>query len=92
MHCVFDCVALYKTSEDLDTDTEFEATEDQTLETRSRCNIICSSFFLFLFCFHLLLFPNFVTYVSVLTFIFYLVNSIFLNAFYLFPFSERSYR
>jgi len=33
-----------QSSEELDTDTEFEPVEDMTLETRSRCNL------LFMFC------------------------------------------
>jgi len=31
---------LLQSSEDLDTDTEFEPVEDLTLETRSRCNTL----------------------------------------------------
>lgn len=34
----------FQSSEDLDTDTEFEPVEDLTLETRSRCNILLFSF------------------------------------------------
>lgn len=36
-----------QSSDDLDTDTEFEPVEDMTLETRSRCKV----FVLFFFCF-----------------------------------------
>jgi catenin alpha len=40
-------VLMNRSSEDLDTDTEFEPVEDMTLETRSRCNA-----FYVLFCLH----------------------------------------
>lgn len=34
-----------QSSDDLDTDTEFEPVEDMTLETRSRCKVFCFSFY-----------------------------------------------
>lgn len=49
--CFYFCLLfVYNTfslqsSEDLDTDTEFEPVEDMTLETRSRCNIYICLFF-----------------------------------------------
>lgn len=44
------CFVLYvlQSSEDLDTDTEFEPVEDMTLETRSRCMAFYVVFFLIL--------------------------------------------
>lgn len=35
--CFLLCVLFLQSSEDLDTDTEFEPVEDMALETRSRC-------------------------------------------------------
>lgn len=46
-----------QSSEDLDTDTEFEPVEDMTLETRSRCNLA----FFFVFC---MLFYVFLLYIG----------------------------
>lgn len=38
----------FQSSEDLDTDTEFEPVEDMTLETRSRCNFFLHNLIFFL--------------------------------------------
>jgi hypothetical protein len=43
----FACGFSHQSSEELDTDTEFEPVEDMTIETRSRCKI----FFCFVACF-----------------------------------------
>lgn len=39
---------MYQSSDELDTDTEFEPVEDMTIETRSRCKIFV--YFYRLFC------------------------------------------
>jgi len=47
--CLF-CVvvACVQSSEELDTDTEFEPVEDMTIETRSRCKLSACFFCVFL--------------------------------------------
>lgn len=52
--------SIGQNSEDLDTDTEFEPVEDQTMETRSRCNFLHSFIYYLYFC---MVFGDFACYI-----------------------------